>query len=81
MNNDRIETEIVKISKCNKTFIIDTCYRPRNYNCDIFETFSDNKLSSVNSSFVDVTLCGDVNLDLLKLADDRAPTSFCHAMN
>ena len=81
VNFEYIETIFLKISKLNKSILIGTCYRPPNSNYDSFQSFFEEKLSSISSGPVDVVICGDVNLDLLKMNDDRTSGLFYHTMN
>ena len=52
-----------------------------NSNYDMFNTFIENKISSISPSSVNIVMCGDFNLDLLSMSEDRFSSSFYEIMN
>ena len=60
---------------------VGVCYRLPNSNFTLFITFLDEKVSLLRSTSENVILCGDFNLDLLKINEDAASSSFFNGMN
>ena len=67
VNLPHIEAVFVKVTLPNKTIIASSIYRPSNTNFNEFETYIDNSLLYVSRHESDIIICGDFNLDLLKI--------------
>ena len=82
VNFEFIESVFVKISYANKNLIISSCYRPPNADFNLFLSFMDAHLSSINSSSISgMIVCGDWNLDMFKMGEDISCRSFYNHMN
>ena len=79
MNEDFIESVFVKIFHLGKSVIIGSCYRLRNSNYDMFNTFIENKISSIRSGSVNIVMCGDFNLDRLTMSEEGFDHRFMKA--
>ena len=80
VNFSFIESVFVKISKTGKNLIVGSCYRPPNTDFSLFQAFIDEKLTSIGSGS-DIVACGDWNLDLFRMSEDRACASFYNGMS
>ena len=67
VNNDDIECVFAEIRHNNGKVVVGSIYRPPSGNVSIFQNELCSKLSMINSSTNETVLCGDYNLDLLKI--------------
>ena len=81
INEVAIECVCVTVASEHKVMSVGVCYRPPNSNFTLFQTFLDEKVSLLRSTGENVILCGDFNLDLLKINEDAASSSFFNGMN
>ena len=81
-NLDHIEIVFADVIQNNKHFIIGSCYRPpsqSNYSNFISSFFQ--KVSFLNSQSDDLIICGDFNLDLLKIQTINNVSDFYDNVN
>ena len=64
-----IEAVFVKVTLPNKTIIVSSIYKPPNTKFDDFKTCMNKSLLSLSQNETDIIICGDFNLDLLKLIE------------
>ena len=77
VNNDNLETVFAHITHNNKSIKVGCCYRPpSSSNIDAFISELYEKLQAVELHSCDFLLCGDMNLDLLKVNEDRNVSKF-----
>ena len=81
INEAAIECIFVKILSEHRDMYIGVCYRPPISNSTLFQTFLEEKVSLLCSASVNVIVCGDFNLDLLKIGEDSGSASFLNVMN
>ena len=81
VNETFVETVFAQISLQNKNLIVGCCYRPPNSEIIPFQSFIENKISSIASGSADIVLCGDFNLDMLKINVDSNAENFYQAMH
>ena len=67
VNSDDIECVFAEIRHNNGKVVVGSIYRPPNGNVSIFQHELCSKLSTINTSANETVLCGDYNLDLLKI--------------
>ena len=82
VNLPHIEAVFAKVTLPNKTIIVSSIYRPPNTNFNDFKTYIDNSLLSLSRNEADLIICGDFNLDLLKINESSNNAStFYNDMN
>ena len=62
-----MESVVVKITHKNKSLIVSTVYRPPNSYFDLFHSFAESYFSARGYSNSDHIICGDFNLNLIKI--------------
>ena len=77
----RMKLSFFQITSNTKTFIIDSCYRPPNGDYNFFQSFIDENLRQIISNNMDIILCGDFNLNLLKVEFTWLITEFNPVMD
>ena len=76
-NNENLEAVFANITHNNKSIKIGCCYRPpSSSNIDQFLSQLHEKLLTIELHSCDFYLCGDFNLDLLKVNEDRNVAKF-----
>ena len=71
INEAAIECVFVNILTEHSDMYIRVCYRPTSYNSTLFQTVLEEKVSLLCSASVNVIVCRDFNLDLLKIGKTR----------
>ena len=81
-NNENLETVFANITHNNKLIKIGCCYRPpSSSNIDQFISELYDKILAIELHSCDFYLCGDFNLDLLKVNEDRNVTKFIDTLS
>ena len=76
-----LESVFVRISSQKFFFIIGSIYRPHSHDLEQFFTFLDS-VRALNDESTDLILCGDYNIDLLKMNfPNNYATQFLNCMN
>ena len=82
VNLPHIEAVLAKVNLPNKTIIVSSIYRPPNTNFNDFKAYIYKSLLSLSRNETDLIICGDFNLDLLKLNESSNNAStFYNDMN
>ena len=82
VNSDFIEAVFADILSNNKKVIVGSVYRPPNTNFGAFINFIESELQPMNSNSSDLYVCGDLNLDLLKInGSDSSNSIFYNTMS
>ena len=81
LNESYIESVFIQSCRLNKKFLIGCCYRPPSGDLEQFQEFIDNKLNNLSSESNDLIVCGDFNLDMLKITENRSCENFYHSMS
>ena len=81
-NNSDIECVVVEITIRSKKICLISCYRPpNNSNYDDFQNQLLTKLTKASKTTADVILCGDLNIDLLKIESDASISNFYDSLS
>ena len=76
-NNEHLEAVFAEINHNGKIIRVASCYRPPGFhNFDTFATVFQEKVSALETNSIDCFICGDLNLDLLKINEDRHVSMF-----
>ena len=82
VNSDFVEAVFVEILSNNKKVIVGSVYRPPNTNFDAFINFIESELQPMTSNSSELYVCGDFNLDLLKINGvDSSSSIFYNTMS
>ena len=77
-----VELVFVKVTLPNKLLIVSSIYRPPNTNFHDFRAYIENNISSINRCETDLLICGDFNLDQLKINENSNDAcTFYNEMN
>ena len=71
VNLPHVEAVFAKVVLPNKLLIVSSIYRPPNTNFHDFRAYIENNISSINRCETDLIICGDFNLDLLKINENN----------
>ena len=81
LNNDIIESVFIEVSLNSRNFIVGCCYRPHTFtNCNLFTNLLTEKLNNLNLKVKDCIVCGDFNIDLLKIENCSSIANFYDSM-
>ena len=80
-NDENIELVFAEICINNRHIRIGSCYRPPSGNFDVFLDALQAKLDVVQLNSCDFFLCGDYNIDLLKVHEDCKASKFIDTLN
>ena len=84
-NSDVLECVFVEVADTDKTFAVGCCYRPpspnNSYNSSCFTNLLSEMLHSISGKYHDCFVCGDFNLDLLKIDNDHNISRFYDSIN
>ena len=76
-NTPYLESVFAEIEHKGKIIRVCSCYRPPGLiNYDLFLSELESKLYSINVNSIDCFLCGDFNLDLIQLHENRNVSRF-----
>ena len=81
LNSDHLECIFANLSYGDKTIVVGSCYRPPNItNYHVFISDLSSKLSVIGTN-CSTLICGDFNLDLLKMDSDPTVSNFMDTMH
>ena len=71
VNLPHVEAGFVKVTLPNKLLKVSSIYTPPNTNFHDFRAYIENNISSINRCENELIICGDFNLDLLKISENN----------
>ena len=80
INNNDIECVFAEISHSGGRVVVGSIYRPPDGNVSVFHDEICSRLSIINTNFNDTLLCGDLNLDMLKIDLNSRIAEFYQSM-
>ena len=76
-NNEYLEAVFAEIKHNGKTVRIASCYRPPGFqNFDLFTAVFQEKIAALETNSIDCFICGDFNIDLLSINENRYVSTF-----
>ena len=76
-NNEHLEAVFVQINHKGKVVRLASCYRPPSFHdFDSFTSLFQEKILALETNSIDCFICGDFNLDLLKINENRYVSRF-----
>ena len=80
-NSNILESVVIQIKFSNKSLLVGAFYRPPHSNPEEFTDYFNACFSRFLNNNTEALICGDFNLDLLKISDDLHSNTFYNTVN